>query len=76
MDAILEEGRSVAQPSRRRELYREFQAAFAETLPAIPLYVSTAQYVQRTALRGARPGRVARPGDRFWQVQEWHLNTR
>ena len=76
VDALTEEARGLAQPSRRRELYREFQTAFAEAVPAIPLYVTGAQYIQKTALRGARPGRVASPGDRFWQVQEWYLNTR
>jgi peptide/nickel transport system substrate-binding protein len=75
VDALLEEARTATQP-RRKELYGEFQELFAQELPAIPLYVSTAAYVQQSALQGVRIALVTAPGDRFWQVQEWFLRTR
>jgi peptide/nickel transport system substrate-binding protein len=75
VDAILEEARTATQP-RRKELYGEFQELFAQELPAIPLYVSTAAYVQQSALQGVRVALVTAPGDRFWQVQEWYLRTK
>jgi len=76
VDALLDEARTIASPSRRVELYREFQEIFAQEVPAIPLYVSTALYVQDATLSGVRVGRLTLPGDRFWQVQEWFLKTR
>ena len=75
VDAILEEARTATQ-SRRKELYFEFQELFAQEVPAIPLYVSTASYIQESDLQGVRIARLTEPGDRFWQVQEWYLRTR
>jgi peptide/nickel transport system substrate-binding protein len=76
VDAILEEARTLAPPTRRVELYREFQEIFAQEVPAIPLYVPTVLYVQDASLSGVRIARLVAPGDRFWQVQEWFLRTR
>ena len=75
VDAILEEARVIPQPERRR-LYGEFQELFAQEVPAIPLFVSTEAYVQWAELQGVRVARMASPGERFWQVQEWYLHTR
>ena len=57
---ILEEARTLAPPTRRVELYREFQEIFAQEVPAIPLYVPTALYVQDASLSGVRIARLAR----------------
>jgi peptide/nickel transport system substrate-binding protein len=76
VDTILQEAHTVAPPTRRTELYREFQEIFAQEVPAIPLYVPTVLYVQDASISGVRIARLAQPGDRFWQVQEWFLKTR
>jgi peptide/nickel transport system substrate-binding protein len=76
IDRILAEARLVATQPRRKDLYSEFQEVFAQEVPAIPLYVSTALYVQTASLRGVRTGLLTEPGARFWQVQEWYLRTR
>jgi peptide/nickel transport system substrate-binding protein len=75
IDRLLEEGR-LASPTRRREIYAEFQELFAQEVPAIPLYTPAALYVQHASLRGVRVGYLHNPGARFWQVNEWHLRTR
>ena len=75
VDAILEEARTVSQP-KRKQLYQEFQEVFAQEVPAIPLYVSTAAYAQAADLQGVRVALLTEPGNRFWQVQEWYLRTR
>jgi peptide/nickel transport system substrate-binding protein len=75
VDEILEQARMASQP-RRKELYVEFQELFAQEVPAIPLYVSTAAYVQEAELQGVRVALLTEPGNRFWQVQEWFLRTR
>ena len=75
VDTTLEEARAAPQP-QRKELYATFQDLFAQEVPAIPLYTSTALYVQDAALQGVRVQLLINPGDRFWQVQEWFLKTR
>lgn len=75
VDTLLEEARA-APLIRRQELYDAFQEIFAQEVPSIPLYVSRAVYVQDADVSGVRLGQLAKPGDRFWQVQEWFLRTR
>ncbi len=72
IDTLLDEGRAATYP-RRKELYESFQELFAQEVPAIPLYASTAYYVQSSTVHGVRAGLLSQPGDRFWQVQEWFL---
>jgi peptide/nickel transport system substrate-binding protein len=76
VDRILEEARLLAPPPRRSQLYYEFQELFAQELPSLPLYVSTALYVQDASLQGVRVTSLASPAARFWQVQDWYLKTR
>jgi peptide/nickel transport system substrate-binding protein len=75
-DKLLEDARQMPDQARRADLYRQFQELFAQEVPAIPLYVSSAVYVQRTSVRGARPGYLDNPGARFWQVQDWYVKTK
>jgi peptide/nickel transport system substrate-binding protein len=75
-DRVLEQGRLQVTQPQRKELYAQFQELFAQEVPAIPLYVPTAVYVQTAELKGAQPGLLTDPGGRFWQVQEWFLKTR
>jgi peptide/nickel transport system substrate-binding protein len=75
VDGLLEEARKASFP-RRKEIYESFQELFAQEVPAIPLYASTAYYVQSSDLQGVRVGLLTQPGDRFWQVQEWFLKKR
>jgi peptide/nickel transport system substrate-binding protein len=76
IDRVLEEARLLATPQRRGELYAEFQELFAQEVPAIPLYVSTALYAQQGSLQGVRLTYFDNAGSRFWQVHEWYLRTR
>jgi len=75
-DRLLEDGRAAVTPEKRAAVYRDFQDLFAEEMPAIPLFSSTALYAQKASVQGARPGYVSSPGARFWQVQDWYLRTR
>jgi peptide/nickel transport system substrate-binding protein len=76
IDETLETAREADTDELRSELYAKFQALFAQEVPALPLYTSTALYVQRKAVRGAHPGYLDNPGSRFWQVHEWYVRTR
>ena len=75
VDMLLTEALASSQPNRRA-LYREFQEIFAQEVPSIPLFLTRALYVQDAEIGGVRVGRVPEPGQRFWQVQEWFLETR
>jgi peptide/nickel transport system substrate-binding protein len=75
VDALLSEARSSPQ-THRDDLYAAFQEIFAQEVPSIPLYVSRALYVQDVDVSGVRVNQLGSPGDRFWQVQEWFLETR
>lgn len=76
VDALLEEARGNVNHARRRELYAQFQELFAQEVPAIPLYVSTALYVQKNAVADVKAGLLTQPGDRFWQAHEWYIKGR
>ncbi len=75
VDQLLTQARSTPQIVRREDLYRQFQELFAQEVPSLPLYSSTALYAQRL-VRDARQGLITQPGDRFWQVQQWHVKTK
>jgi peptide/nickel transport system substrate-binding protein len=72
-DRVLDEARGPVAPARRKELYAQFQELFAQEVPALPLYVPAAVYVQTSALAGVNVGLLMDSGSRFWQVQEWNL---
>jgi peptide/nickel transport system substrate-binding protein len=45
-------GADTGEPLQRKELYGQFQELFAQEVPAIPLYVPTAVYVQTAGAGG------------------------
>jgi peptide/nickel transport system substrate-binding protein len=75
-DRLLEEARRTPDQARRSGLYGQFQQLFADEVPAIPLFSSVSLYVQRSSVKGARPGYLDNPGARFWQVQDWYVKTK
>jgi peptide/nickel transport system substrate-binding protein len=76
VDQLLTQARTATQNLRREELYHQFQELFAQELPSLPIYSSTAVYVQRALLKESRPGLITQPGDRFWQVSQWYVRTK
>ena len=76
VDQLLAQARAMPHNLQREELYRQFQELFAQELPSLPLFSSTAIYVQRSLLKDARPGLITQPGDRFWQVYQWYVKTK
>lgn len=47
VDKLLEDGRQISHPDRRREIYQDFQRFLAEDLPAIFLYHPTSYTLSR-----------------------------
>ena len=75
-DKLLEAGRAALSPDQRVSTYRDLQELLATELPALPLFASTAVYVQKTSVLGQRLSFAGTPGARFWQVQDWYVKTR
>ncbi len=76
LDKLLEQARETPSQGEREDLYRQFQSLFAQDLPSLPIYTQNELYVQKDSVHGVRAGYLPYPGARFWQVQEWYVETR
>ncbi|MFN8474978.1 MAG: peptide ABC transporter substrate-binding protein [Anaerolineae bacterium] len=76
-DRILEEARHTTDPAARAGLYRDFQALFAQDLPALLLYHGIYEYAVDSQVRNVQVGSVLLdPHDRLQTVQQWYMHTR
>lgn len=76
MSEILERARVLVNRERRRDLYEEFQALFAEELPALPLYVPVYTYGVDERIHSVQMGPLMHSSDRFRTVSEWWIVPR
>ncbi len=72
----LENARVTLDVSERARLYRNFQAIFADELPALPLYYPVYSYAVDSQVRGIRMGPLYDTADRFASVTTWYLQAR
>jgi len=72
----LEQARQTTDRAKRVELYRRFQEAFAEALPALMLYYPVYDYVISSRVRNVQVAPVIHPSDRFRNLHEWSLSAR
>jgi ABC-type transport system substrate-binding protein len=72
----LEQARQTTDRAKRVELYRRFQEAFAEALPALMLYYPVYDYVISSRMRNVQVAPVIHPSDRFRNLHEWSLSAR
>lgn len=72
-DMLLEEARRVNDRARRVELYREFQRAFVEDVPALLLYQPVYNYAVDERVRGVQVGPMLDSPDRFRTVTQWYI---
>jgi len=70
---VVERARVTPNENRRRVLYDEFQALFAEELPSLPLYVPIYTYGVSERINDVQIGPLMRPADRFRTVLNWWL---
>lgn len=76
-DRILEEARRTTDSAARASLYRDFQALFAQELPALLLYHGVYEYAVDSQVRNVQVGSVLLDThDRLQTVQQWYLHTR
>ena len=65
--------RESANGVHRAELYRQFQRAFCERVPALLLYDPVFTYGIDARIQGVQLGFMADPTDRFRTIQAWHF---
>ena len=75
LDTLLEQARTSTDMERRRDLYWQSQALFAEEVPSILLYYPLYTYVQHRRINGVSLGILFDTSSRFSNVKDWYLQT-
>jgi peptide/nickel transport system substrate-binding protein len=71
----LEQARITTDVVVRAQLYRSFQARFADQVPALLLYYPVYNYAVDTRVNDVRLGLLTDPSDRFTTLTDWYLLT-
>ena len=72
----LETARVTLDINERARLYRNFQAIFADDLPALPLYYPVYSYAVDSQVQGIRMGPLFDSSDRFGNITSWFLQAK
>lgn len=75
VDGLLEEARSVEDPSEQLRLLKETSEIIEDEIPAIFLYAPSVTYVIDKEITSAPMVRLGRPSDRFMNIANWHART-
>jgi peptide/nickel transport system substrate-binding protein len=76
IDQLLEDARLTNNTEVRHEKYQEFQNLLIEDLPAVFLYTPTYTYPLNKKIKGYDLQRVAKPYDRFIDIENWYIKTK
>ena len=71
----IEQARVTTDLAERTRLYHNFQAIFAEELPALPLYFPVHNYGVSEQILGVTMGPLFDTSDRLMTITEWYLTT-
>ena len=71
----IEQARVTTDLAERTRLYHNFQAIFAEELPAIPLYYPVYNYGVSSQIQGVAMGPLFDTSDRLSTITKWFLST-
>lgn len=71
----IEQARVTIDLVERKRLYHNFQAIFAEELPALPLYYPVYNYGVSTQIQGVAMGPLFDTSDRLATITKWFLTT-
>ena len=72
----LNQARTTVNRGQRIDLYKQFQTAFADDLPALVLYNPTYRYFTSTRVQNVQIANITYPSDRFRNLYEWTINTK
>lgn len=75
IDANLEAGRTRSDAELRKVKYEAFLEQWRRDAPAISLYQPGYTYIQKPNLSGLVTKPMVSPLDRFYQVENWTVNT-
>ena len=77
VDKLLEEARTLMDPSERKEKYEKFQKIVREDMPAIFLYSPKFIYIAPLFLKGieSTTKNINNPSERFSQIYRWYIKT-
>lgn len=71
----IEQARLTTDLMERTRLYHNFQAIFAEELPALPLYYPVYNYGVSNQILGVAMGPLFDTSDRLATITDWYLTT-
>jgi peptide/nickel transport system substrate-binding protein len=74
-DVALESARARLDPKLRAAKYETFLRAWRNDAPAIAMYRPDFLYAAQTRVKGLDVVRLISPSDRFYNVQNWTINT-
>ncbi|MFA6022229.1 MAG: peptide ABC transporter substrate-binding protein, partial [Rhodospirillales bacterium] len=69
MDALIDALEAELEPAKRADLWRQMQELYADDLPALPLFFTTASFITPDWLKGLRPTGHDAPSS-LW-VADW-----
>lgn len=72
----LEQARVTSDITERTRLYHNFQAIFAEELPALPLYYPVYNYAVDKQIQGVTMGPLFDSSGRFASITKWFITAR
>lgn len=75
-DKELEAARLTPDPAIRAARYKKFLSVWVTDLPAVILYEPAYLYATNPYVQGVIARRIGDPSDRFYNVQNWTINTR
>jgi peptide/nickel transport system substrate-binding protein len=75
-DQQLEIGRKSTDTAVRKQAYAQFQAAFANDLPAFLLFHPVYQYGVEATVQGVSLPTAIHPWDRFATISQWYVKTK
>ncbi len=76
VDEVLESARQSIDQAERADLYREFQAIFADENPSIMLYYPVYNFAIDKRVQGVKVGPIIAPADRFENIFDWYSQTK
>ena len=75
-DALIEQARGMVNEQEREALYHQFQAIFAEELPALLLFYPVYTYGVSSEVNNVQIGSLNQPSERFRSFSDWFMRTR
>ena len=75
-DVLLEQAQKESDPDKLIEIYSKLQDIIIAEKPATFLFIPIYTYATSDKVQGIDATRIARPADRFADVNTWFVNTK